>query len=179
MKLMTYLLEGTHEALEAAIPARHHAKLLRWRRACVVTDQAVPAGLVRESHAGDHFEALSRRWCDRNLLDDLHDQYVKSSPVPRRKMVAAIEAWEEARERQERVKRSLVGERARHQQKIEDLNQALATAEADEYKSAQGVVRTHGKAPVVIRGLVYDPMLCFNGTTVFYRPRKGQKASGS
>lgn len=173
MKLTTYLLEGDPEELVAAIPARHHAKLVRWRRACVLTDQPVfPEDLIQERHPGDHFEALSRRWCDHNLLDDLHDEYVKNSPVPRRRAAQAVEKWESYRKAQKALEKSLEAEQARHQARLMEIARARRAAVVGEYQAAERIVQTHGRAPLVVGGVVFDPMLGPNGTTVFYRPRK-------
>lgn len=146
----TYLLEA--EKPSELEPLRHPKWKVRrkWRRAIVVSEDdnvAPPFELVRRRLAGDQMLEQVRSWLSRCILDDLHEAYVRNSPVAPKVARAAVDKWVRARERQAKLRR--------------ELEQAVAA----EREASAELVRTHGKVAIVIRGVTYYPAYVEDSTT--------------
>jgi hypothetical protein len=140
--MRTYLLEA--ERPEDLAILRHPKWRIRrkWRRAVLVTEDekiAPPFELIRRSVAGERMLDQSKLWLTRSILDDLHDEYVKASPVPAKVAAGAEKRWLNARKAQEAASKK------------------LAEAKIVERVAANDLVKTHGKAAIVINGVTLYP----------------------
>jgi len=177
-KRWTYLLEAKRpEELESLQHPEWKVRR-KWRRAIVVTydETAVPPfEFIRRKLSGDQMIEQVKHWLNRSILDDAHDEYVKASPVPARAMRAAEERWRRALVAQERAKI------------------AFEKAVQAEREASLEIVKTHGKGPLVYKGIVYhanyhedhsanSQVMGGGGVYVWwtdarkYRPKKGTKS---
>jgi hypothetical protein len=107
-------------------------------RAIVVTSHPPPKRLVVEKFDGNQLE-VRISWLESTVLNDLHTEYKKAAPIPARTQRAAIDGLLKA------------------DRELAKALKAVDKAKKKQRQAAARIVRTHGKAPVVIKGVTYDP----------------------
>lgn len=156
--MKTYLLEaksiGEMESIAEKLRRDKDFSIVRVkRRRCIAVGRGEPPRrCVREEVDGDQSAIVSGTWLSRSILDDLHNEFVERAPVSRRVQTAAVRRW----------KKSV----ARRQAAEEELE--LSTAAEREARA--DLIRTQGRAPIVIDGQMYDFGCADEIVTIF--PRK-------
>jgi hypothetical protein len=145
LTISTYYLESPYK--ELLFKYRHSSRLFEshtTRAVCVRVSPPPPRNGVTlvKAEEGDHFEE-GLRWIRRNLLDDLHDEYLAR--------IRTIPEKERLRLQRSSLRRFLAAERA-----VVAAEEARTKAVQDRYQAALDCLRAHGRSSIQVGIDMYD-----------------------
>jgi hypothetical protein len=173
MTAKTYLLQDVSTPLLARIRSTAIRIESHMDRAIVYTTVPPPAGMIMRVFSGDQVEHL-RSWISRSILDVLHEEFLERSPVPAQKQKAAIRAWKKVRRDRLIAEQRLNRGYERWKKERKRLEDRIALSKQRETETSKELVRTHGRVPVLVDGMLWD--VSYSKNTVFFIPRAQETA---
>lgn len=163
--LKTYLLEAADPSELA--PIKKHSRVFdakKLRAIAVSTTRPKQASIIKRVLDGDQY-TLVRSWLTRNVLDDLHDTYLRNVPISRQKQGAAIRKWKDAKRARVKAKRDIARAAELKKKAKVELQKAIGV----ERKASIALIETHGRQPLVLDGVTFDAS--YSGESIFWTKR--------
>lgn len=170
----TFLLEGLSPADVERLEANGGTLESHGRRGIYLSDTppGVPKEMIVRSLPGDQVSFL-RPWLKQNIIDVLHDEYLKLAPVSVTRQKKALAGWVKAKQRRADVEQALRDESVAWKRRREELEEAIEASKRAEFTASEEVLRTHGRGPVEIGGVTWDPGQ--NSGNCYFVPRRTKK----
>jgi len=174
-KLVTFLLEGLTLDQIADLDEAGRVEYYG-RRAIFVSERPpkVDRHLIVRDFPGDQVDFL-KPWLEQNVVDLLHDEYLLSAPVPQARQKKAVAVWAKVKQRRTEAERALKEEGIVWKRRRDELEKIIEESKDVEVAASEELIRTHGRGPIEINGVTWDPGQ--NSGRCYFIPRRKKEGS--